>query len=200
MMVADVYSGLRYLATIPEIDPRRAVLAGFSYGAMAAIYAIFAQLADKLSPDGLHFAGHVAFYGPCIARFADARTTGAPLLMLYGAQDEIVSPQRCGQLTDDLRRGGSKVETIVYPNAVHQWDGAFERRLIGRNLARCRFTVQPDGTIRDDRLGMDMTSVFRRKISLALWTTGQPYPIGRDDAIRARSNRDFGQFLAGLFY
>ena len=38
----------------------------------------------------LRFAGPVAFYGPCIARFADSRTTGAPLLMVYGEKDELI--------------------------------------------------------------------------------------------------------------
>ena len=123
MFVADAYAALRYLATRPEIDARRVALAGFSYGGMAAEYTLYAQLADPLSPDGLHFAGHVAFYAPCIARFADSRTTGAPLLMLYGAEDQLIRPDRCAQIADDLRAGGSEVEIISYPGAVHQWDG-----------------------------------------------------------------------------
>src|SRR5947207_1547462 len=40
MMLADAYSGLAFLATRPEIDPRRVVLTGFSYGAMATVYAL----------------------------------------------------------------------------------------------------------------------------------------------------------------
>src|SRR5204863_1685436 len=80
MMLADSYAGLAFLAARPEIDPRRVVLTGFSYGAMATMYALFAQVADKLAPPGSRFAGHVAFYGPCIARFENSRTTGAPLL------------------------------------------------------------------------------------------------------------------------
>jgi hypothetical protein len=38
-----------------------------------------------------------------------------------------------------------------------------------------------------------------RKIILGLCTGSRPYPIGRDDAVRARSNRDFGAFLARVF-
>ena len=51
MMLADAYSGLGFLATRPEIDPRRVVLTGFSYGAMATMYALYAQVADKLAPE-----------------------------------------------------------------------------------------------------------------------------------------------------
>ncbi|HYZ23512.1 MAG TPA: dienelactone hydrolase family protein, partial [Rhodopila sp.] len=85
MFAADAYAALHYLARRPEIDPHRVVLAGFSYGGMATEYALYDQMARAFAPDGLRFAGHVAYYAPCIARFADSRTTGAPLLMLYGA-------------------------------------------------------------------------------------------------------------------
>jgi dienelactone hydrolase len=100
MFVADAYAGLAYLATRPEIDPHRAVLAGFSYGGMATKYAVYARMADALLPDGPRFAGHVAFHAPCIARFADGRTTGAPLLMLHGAQDALIRPARCAPVAD----------------------------------------------------------------------------------------------------
>ncbi|MBO0736132.1 MAG: dienelactone hydrolase family protein [Alphaproteobacteria bacterium] len=200
MMVADAYGGLGFLARRPEIDPRRVVLVGFSYGAMATTFAAFAQIADRLASPGLRFAGHVAFYGPCIARFADKRTTGAPLLMLIGGDDEIVDQQRCAELAADLRAGGSPVETIIYPGAVHQWDGAFERRLIGRNLAGCRLRVERDGTVRDLHTGLAMTGPFRRKLILGLCTIfARPYPIARDDRVRALSNRDLGRFLAKVF-
>ena len=200
MMLADAYAGLGFLAARPEIDPRRVVLTGFSYGAMATIYALYAQVADKLAPPGLRFAGHVAFYGPCIARFENSRTTGAPLLMLIGGKDEIVDQQRCAEVAADLRAGGSRVETIVYPDAVHQWDGAFAARPIGRNLSGCSFVVERDGTIRDRNTGLAMTGPFMRKIILGLCTLGAgPYPIARNDRVRAQATADYGRFLAGIF-
>jgi dienelactone hydrolase len=199
MFVADAYGALHYLAARPEIDPHRVALAGFSYGGMATEYAMYAQLANALSPDGLHFVGHVAFYAPCIARFADNRTTGAPLLMLYGAEDELIRQDRCAQIANDMRAGGSDVEIISYPGAVHQWDGGMPRRLIGRQLAGCRFRVERDGTVRDENTYLPMSGPFLRKIILGLCTGNRPYPIGRDDAVRAKSNRDFGAFLARIF-
>ena len=204
MFVADAYAGLLYLSGRPEIDARHVVLTGFSYGGMAATYAIYWQLADRLAPrfpDGrrLLFAGHVAFYAPCIARFRDSRTTGAPLLMLYGQQDELMIPARCEEVANDLRAGGSEVSIITYPNAVHQWDGAMSRRLIGRHLGDCRFTVSRGGGITDNRTGLPMSGPFLRKLILGLCTTSAPYPIGRDEAVRMQSNRDFGAFLARVF-
>ncbi|MBV9756423.1 MAG: dienelactone hydrolase family protein [Alphaproteobacteria bacterium] len=199
MFVADAYAALAYLAARPEIDAQRVVLAGFSWGGMAATYALYAQLADLLAPPGLRFAGHVAFYAPCIARFADSRTTGAPLLMLNGGRDELIRPDRCAEIAADLRAGGSAVTTIVYPEAVHQWDGGLPRMLIGRNLSGCRFRVERDGTVRDARTLLPMNGPFLRKIILGLCVPNRPYPIGRDDAVRAQSNRDFGAFLARVF-
>ena len=199
MFVADAYAGLRFLASLPEIDAAHVVLAGFSYGGMATTYALYAQIADGLAPGGPRCAGHVAFYGPCIARFDDSRTTGAPLLMLYGAGDELMIPARCAEVAGDLRAGGSDVHTIVYEGAVHQWDGAMGRRLIGRHLGACRLTVGRDGSITDRRTLLPMNGPFTRKIVLGLCTDSQQYPIGRDEAVREKSNRDFGAFLTRVF-
>jgi len=199
MFVADAYAGLRYLGARPEIDAHHVVLTGFSYGGMATMYALYAEMADRVSPPGLRFAGHVSFYGPCIARFDDSRTTGAQLLMLYGDGDELIRPQRCAQIADDFRHGGSTVTAIGYPGAVHQWDAGMARHMIGRNLAACRFRVDRAGVIRDTTTGVTMTSLFRREILLALCVSSKPYPIGRDDAVRAESNRDFGRFLTRVF-
>ncbi len=199
MFVADAYAGLHFLAGRPEIDAQRVALAGFSYGGMATEYAMYRQIADVLAPHGPRFAGHVAFYAPCIARFTDSRTTGAPLLMLYGADDELIRPARCAQIATDLRSGGSDVQIIAYPGAVHQWDGGMQRRLIGRQLAGCRFRVGRDGTVHDENTMLQMSGPFLRKIILGLCTGSRPYPIGRDDAVRARSNHDFGVFLSRIF-
>lgn len=199
MFVADAYAGLRFLAARPEIDPHHVVLAGFSWGGMATVYALYAQMADALAPPGLRFAGHVSFYAPCIARFADSRTTGAPLLVLNGSGDELIRPDRCEEIENDIRAGGSKVEAITYPGAVHQWDGGRPRGLIGRNLSACRFRVERDGTVRDMRTFLPMNGPFLRKIILGLCVSSQPYPIGRDDATRAKSNHDFGRFLTQVF-
>ena len=199
MFVADAYAGLRYLATLPEIDAHHVVLTGFSYGGMATMYALYGEMADRFAPDGLRFAGHASFYGPCVARFDDSRTTGAPLLMLYGAKDELIRPDRCAQIAADFRRGGSAVTVISYPGAVHQWDGEMPRMLIGRNLSGCSFRVSRDGTITDEHSGLPMNGVLLREIILGLCVPDKPYPIGADPRVRVESNRDFGSFLARVF-
>lgn len=199
MFIADGYAALRQLAARPEIDSKRVVLAGFSYGAIAATYALMTEVADRMAPPGLRFAGHVSFYGPCLARFDDRRTTGAPLLMLYGGDDQIIDHERCAAFADDLRSGGSEVDVIAYPGAVHQWDGPFGRRLIGRNVVACDFVVRRDGSVQDRNNGFVMSNQATRELMLSTCVTDKPYPIGRDDAVRQQSNRDFGRFLARVF-
>jgi hypothetical protein len=44
-----------------------------------------------------------------------------------------------------------------------------------------------------------MTGRLLRAFELYLCTSSRPYPIGRDDAVRAKSNHDLGQFLMRVF-
>ncbi len=196
MMIADAYAGLRWLGErYPEIDTKRVALVGFSYGAMATMYAMNARVAAQLGK-GLRFAGHVAFYGPCIARFSDPRTTGAPLLYLYGTADILIDRARCETFAADLKKGGSSVEIVAYKDAPHQWDGGWGRRTIGRTMHACRLWVERDGTVRDLNTFLAMSTPFARTLILGLCASGPPYAIGADEETRAKSNRDMGAFLA----
>ena len=200
MMIADAYAGLRFLAGHNAVDPARVALMGFSYGGMASVLAAYAQVAETAAPDGLRFAAHVAFYGPCIARLEDRRATGAPVLMVWGGEDALIDAQRCAEIADDLRAGGARVSTVSYPGAFHQWDGAWEGPFeIGRSLASCRFRVSRAGIARDRRTFLPMTGPWLRRIILGLCADAEGYKIGRDDRIRAMSNRDVGRFLAAAF-
>ncbi len=201
MLVADAYAALAYLDSRPEVDADRVVLTGFSYGGMASTFALYSQVAEALALNGRRFAGHVAFYAPCIARFVRTETTGAPLLMLWGDGDAIVDPERCAEIAEDLEGGGSSVESIVYPGAVHQWDGRFPGpRLIGRNLAPCSFRVDEDGIAWDRSTFLPMLNRLLRQTTLGLCTDGEGYMIGRDDAVRALSNADLASFLEDVFF
>ncbi|MBM3485422.1 MAG: dienelactone hydrolase [Alphaproteobacteria bacterium] len=200
MFLADAFAALDWLAQEPAIDPRRVALVGFSYGGMVALLAAFEQVARAYAPDGRRFAAHIAYYGPCIARLRDRRATGAPVLMLYGTADEIVDPKRCAEVMGDLEAGGAAVRTIAFPGAFHQWDGGFGGPYrIGRTLNDCRLTVEADGIARDDNTWLAMSGSFSRKIILGLCAGSGGYLIGRDDAVRAQSNRAVAEFLARAF-
>jgi dienelactone hydrolase len=199
MLIADAYAGLRFLVREGHADPRRVALVGFSYGAMATTYALNGGVARAFAPDGERFAAHAAFYGPCIASFEDERTTGAPLLILYGTEDELIDPARCAEAAEGFRRGGSRVEVIAYDGAAHQWDGGRGPLRIGRLLNGCTFRLERDGTVRDLNSGLPMAGSFSRRLILGLCAERTPYLIKADPAVRARSNADLGRFLARAF-
>jgi len=196
MLLADAYAGLRYLDSRPEIDGGRVLFMGFSYGGMASVIASYAQVAAVFAPGGERFAGHIALYAPCIARFEDPRTTGAPVLMLMGDDDAMVDLERCRLLLADLEQGGSRVRMEVYPGAHHQWDG---RRTVPwrapRHLADCAVTVDTDGDVHDEHTHLPMMGPTTRRIILGLCSDGDGYLVHRNDAISALSNQDLGRFL-----
>ncbi len=201
MMLADAFAGLEYLAGLDEVDGNRIALVGFSYGCMATTYAAHAQVNERYAPGGPRFAAHVAFYAPCIVRFADSRATGAPILFVDGGRDAIVDPARCAEVDADLRSGGAPVQRLTYPEGHHQWDGAFPgSRMIGRNLAPCRFRVESSGSVQDLRTGLMMSNRWLRIAALALCVGREGYLIGRDDDVRAQSNRDVARFLNPVLF
>lgn len=196
MLVADAYAGLRHLDSLPEIDGDRVALMGFSYGGLSTMLAAFEQTAKTLSPNGRRFAAHVSFYGPCLARFDNTRATGAPVLLLAGSEDEIIDRERCDEVVADLREGGAQAELVIYDGAYHQWDGRFAGpRTIGRNLAPCELNVNERGVVRDTLTLLPMSGPFLRKVILGLCVGSEGYLIGRDDEVRAQSNRKVGAFL-----
>ena len=44
--------------------------------------------------------------------------------------------------------------------------------------------------------GLTLRNPTTRELMLSMCVSDEPYPIGRDDAVRQQSNRDFGRFLA----
>ncbi len=201
MLLADAFAGLDWLAARPEIDAGRVALIGFSYGGMASTFAAYRQVADRLAPDGRRFAAHVAFYGPCIARFAQPETTGAPLLMLWGGRDEIIDAERCAVVADDLRRGGSRVDIRVFPEGAHQWDGGRSAPWrTPRGLAECSLSVAASGRVYDRRTHLPMLGPRSRTLILAACSDQDGYIIARDDAVRARSNRALSEFLSPVLF
>ena len=57
-------------------------------------------MVDAYLPD-VPFAAHVAVYGPCIARFEEIETTGAPIMMMWGTEDAIMDAEECAATAED---------------------------------------------------------------------------------------------------
>ena len=209
MALADAFGALKALGDRPEIDAERIALIGFSYGGMSAIYAAHAQVFElyaarfALSPER-RFRAHVAYYAPCIARFDRIEATGAPVLMMWGDQDEIIDPEACAAVAADLRAGGTTVRQQVFAGAYHQWDGNLSSPWRApRGLADCDFRVRENAEVVGRVLGLPfhlpMDDVFSRKLLLGLCSDTDGYLIGRNLAVRDRSNRALAAFLRQAF-
>ena len=204
MALTDAYATLGWLKRRAEIDSDRIALWGFSYGAMSSVFAANATIAERLATvfdlGPTRYAGHIGFYGPCITEFDEPRTTGAPLLLAWGSGDELIDPDRCGGLAEQLRAGGSDVSTVVFEGAAHQWDGGWTgNRRIGRQINQCRFRVDRRLEVRSGLLGVGMSDSTTRKLMLALCVGSEGYIISADRAVRERSNRLVGEFLGRIF-
>ncbi len=201
MALADAFAAKAWLAGRPEIDAGRIALIGFSYGGMSTTYAAYRQVADAFAAafETTPFAAHVAFYGPCIARFEDVSTTGAPILMMWGEGDAIIDPAACEATAQDLRRGGSAVMVERF-DAVHRWDGASRRWRAPMHIADCRFSVDRAGRVRDDNSFFVMDGPVSRAAMLALCVNREGYLIGPDEAVRERSNAAMARFLNPILF
>ncbi len=198
MALADAFATLAWLDARTDVDASRTALIGFSYGAMSSIYAVYRQVVETYDAPR-PFAAHVAFYGPCVARFEERATTGAPVLMLWGERDAIVDPEECSVLAEDLRAGGSDVAVHRY-DARHRWDGSSRQWKAPVHIADCRFTVEADNTVRDTFSTLPMTDTATRATILSLCANRDGYLIGGDAAVRTRSNTDLAAFLNPILF
>jgi dienelactone hydrolase len=198
MALADAFATLEWLDERADVDASRVALIGFSYGGMSSIFAAYRQVVETYAPSHT-FAAHVSFYGPCIARFENPGTTGAPILMLWGDRDAIMDAKACTELAEDLEVGGSSVTVRRY-DAMHRWDGGSRRWRAPAHIADCRFRVGEDGGVRDERTGLFMTGPAMRAAILAWCANRDGYLIGANKDVRRRSNAALAAFLNPVLF
>ena len=121
--VVDALRALKALQQDPRVDSRRIGVIGFSRGAVATMGASFERYrAAVLGSDGGKFALHIAFYGGC-AQYA--KTTGSPILIFLGTNDDFNNLGVCRKATEILNQQGSRAELVVYDGAMHDFDMDF---------------------------------------------------------------------------
>jgi dienelactone hydrolase len=131
MFLADAFAGLAYLQDLPQVDPARVGIMGFSYGGMVAQLSAYDQIRRLFqgeTSDRPPFGAHVSYYGCSVPRLDDVTTTGAPVLLVMGEKDKNVSIERSREIAEDFRKGGSDVGFHVIKGAYHQWDGADDQK------------------------------------------------------------------------
>ena len=115
----DAAAALERLRALPEVAPRRAGVVGFCVGGLAAFIA-----ACRLDP-----AATVSFYGGGIVRerprlrfqpvLGEASKIRAPILCLFGAEDQGIPPADVEAIRERLDRLTVVHDVVVYPGAGH---------------------------------------------------------------------------------
>jgi dipeptidyl aminopeptidase/acylaminoacyl peptidase len=143
---ADVAAGLRAAGARGWGDPARMVVMGGSAGGFTVLNVLASHpdlcaagvdlygVADlfTLAETTHRYEAHYldSLVGPlpeAAARYRErspvhrADAIGAPLLLLQGADDEVVPPAQCKAIADRLRARGGEVELHVYEGEGHGW-------------------------------------------------------------------------------
>ena len=141
----QVMGGLKYLAQVPGVDPKKVSAMGMSMGAFLTIGATSSWFYDRYQAGNLRFNKLVALYPVCwmmteavkgqtqdIATFKDLPNTflqqsaEIPLLILaagkdsYDSEDAGACPAFAKSIPNPIQAAMTKVE--VFTNATHGWD------------------------------------------------------------------------------
>jgi dienelactone hydrolase len=119
--VEDAYTGLGYLAGLPDVDSSRILVQGWSNGGSTVLNAVSANGSAKVN-GGPRFRAAVAFYPGCFQLLRKHWISTVPLLIQSGAADDWTPAQDCEQIVEQARTSGAPVHIDVYPDAYHSFD------------------------------------------------------------------------------
>ena len=119
----DAYGALRWLQAQSYVKPDRIALAGWSNGAMTALWTLKDDAKARPKDLAHDFVAGVAFYPGCIDLGKTTYKAKAPMLLQVGLEDNWTMPKPCVALVEAANgRGGAKMEIDAYENAVHDFD------------------------------------------------------------------------------
>ena len=164
----ELFGSLNYLASNPDIDPKRIGVAGYSFGGLLALVAATIWANKTYGKSGQQFAAHAPFYPICWVLKANAQGrrspvptdawmewTGVPIRIFAGAIDDYDNrdPKSCEDAVKALPESQQRVFSVkVYPEATHGWDqkkGASFFEKLACNGRGCNNTNQPNSQVAD---------------------------------------------------
>lgn len=136
--IEDLESGVRYLKTLPYVDPERFGIWGSSYGGLMTAHSLFkkpglykAGVAAAPATNVWHaMTGQVNVAGrpqanPDVYRKTSAVSYGEELsdhlMIIHGMQDSVVLFKDSVTLAEKLMMLGKDFDFVIAPSAVHEW-------------------------------------------------------------------------------
>lgn len=118
-MIADIRACVAYLDAQPSVVHENYGAVGFCMGGRLAY--LSAVEIDKVAAAASFYGGGIApdeprLWKPVVDRVPDVH---AELLMIYGADDEGITPSEHGRVAEALSREKKRYELSVYPGAPH---------------------------------------------------------------------------------
>jgi dienelactone hydrolase len=113
LMRARAAAGLEKLASFDEVDPDRLAVIGYCFGGTAAL---------ELARSGAKLKGAVSFHGGLDTPIpADALKIRGKVLVLHGADDPHVPPEKVASFQQEMRMAKVDWQMIYYGGAVHSF-------------------------------------------------------------------------------
>jgi dienelactone hydrolase len=120
--VADANAARLWLQTQSYVKPEHISLLGWSNGGVAALWAV--RRAAAAQGGGADFRSAVAFYPGCRRLRETAWSARVPTLILIGGADDWTPALTCQQMVAGAHGRSARVEIVVYPGALHEFDRA----------------------------------------------------------------------------
>ncbi len=124
----DAFGALRYLRSLPLVDPARIGAMGWSNGGVFSTAVVNGPSLERarkrgvmLPPVGFRL-GIGVYPGGCFSLVDEVVI--APLLVLIGAADDWTLAKTCEEMVNAMRAKGADVTIKIYPDAYHYFDNA----------------------------------------------------------------------------
>jgi dienelactone hydrolase len=121
----DAVAALKVLKAMPDIDPNRVFLQGYSWGAISSLFAM--DLKTPSAHDS-KVSGVIAYYPYCY----DNVEFSSPTLVLIGDKDDWTAAKLCQAVN-----GKPNLEIVVFPGATHAFNMPFAEPIdyLGHHMA-----------------------------------------------------------------
>jgi len=196
-MILDSYKSMEILEKHPRLDSKKFVLMGFSRGGQAALYASLKRFNKMWNKSNTEFIAYIPFYADCVTSYIDdEQTTGKPIQLHHGKQDDYNPIVACKAYVDKLKAAKQNIEIFEYDNSFHTFDSPLGANppIAAKNaqtVRNCRNFEREPGVI----INKDTNQEFKYSDSCV-----QHDPLlGRNDEARLKAAKEVDMLLNKVF-